>query len=183
MDLTQKHEDPEAQRGRAATKGDLTPGREGAGAGISKVCMSASSPRRVTRSRPLARPCGPLPPQQIPKSASQAVLVSSIQSNGGEGAKGRRWWQVFRRLKQFEPERTESAEEKICQKCAILGNSTAEGAELMPGNPIKRGQGLRLTIVAQCPPCQGQGTQSQQRKGGWFGHAVNGVQRGRGAEG
>ena len=36
---------------------------------------SALTPR-VTRSLPLARPYGPLPPRQIPKTASQAVLVS-----------------------------------------------------------------------------------------------------------
>ena len=47
------------------------------------ICESeeySPSPQRVTRSRPLARPCGPLPPRQIPNTASQAVLVSSIKA-------------------------------------------------------------------------------------------------------
>ena len=55
----------------------------------------AASCRRVTRSRPLARPWGPLPPRQISKTASQVVLVSSTKEvkERGPWCFGR--WLVF----------------------------------------------------------------------------------------
>jgi hypothetical protein len=42
--------------------------------------LSTTSPRRVTRPRPLPRPGGPLPPRQILKTASQVVLVSPTKA-------------------------------------------------------------------------------------------------------
>jgi len=54
---------------------------------VKTAMVGTTSPRRVTRSRPLARPGGPLPPRQIPKTAFQAVLVSPTKAwrRGGHG--------------------------------------------------------------------------------------------------
>jgi len=47
---------------------------------VATLDVFRSASPALTRSRPLARPCGPLPPRQIPKTASQAVLVSSTKA-------------------------------------------------------------------------------------------------------
>ena len=47
---------------------------------VATLDVFRSASPALTRSRPLARPCGPLPPRQSPKTASQAVLVSSTKA-------------------------------------------------------------------------------------------------------